>query len=112
MAARRQHVGFRAREEWAPLLTGLLWLAAVLLRRSLWALLVREETAQVRSESNEIAAWALVFASPILVPLVLAWIVCITRSWRWGIIGLPPALVFLAFYGSALFAFLTESVFA
>ena len=99
-------------QAWPITLSALLWLAAVLLRRALFVLFLGEGSASEGSESGELAALVVLFASPILILLVVMWVRATIRSWRWGIIGLPPALLFLALYGSWLFAFLTELAFA
>jgi len=99
-------------QAWPITLSALLWLAAILLRRALFVLFLVDESAGAGTENAEFAAWVAVFASPILILLVVMWVRATIRSWRWGIIGLPPALLFLALYGSWLFAFLTELAFA
>ena len=99
-------------QAWPITLSALLWLAAVLLRRALFVLFLGEGSASEGSESGELAALVVLFASPILILLVVMWVRATLRCWRWGIIGLPPALLFFALYGSWLYAFLTELVFA
>lgn len=108
----RETWGLEAEQAWPLTLSALLWLAAVLLRRALFVLLLGEDSASEGPESGEFAAWVVLFASPILILLVVMWVRATLRSWRWGIIGLPPAQLFLALYGSWIFVFLTELVFA